>query len=229
MSLIDSPADVAVGGRRAEVLAVLRDAGSALSVAQVAERSGLHVNTARFQLVGLVLDGLVERAVEGRDTPGRPRILFSAKTEVSGPRSFGLLAEMLTGVIGSLGVAGPSAVEAGQAWGRRLVESAPSAQLVSAEEAADRLNQILDAIGFQPEAHATADGIQVQLHNCPFREVAQRHPDVVCDIHLGLMTGALDELQASLAVESLEPFVTPTKCVAQLREVSRKPMRRTSP
>ncbi|MEO7979859.1 MAG: helix-turn-helix domain-containing protein [Sporichthyaceae bacterium] len=219
VSLIDPPADIAVGTRRAEVLGMLRDAGGPLSVAQVAEGRGLHVNTARFHLDGLVSDGLAERTAEERDTRGRPRILFTARAEASGPRSFRFLAEMLTGLVASLDGAGPAAVEAGRAWGRHLVDRPAPSQRVDTNEATARLNRMLDAIGFQPEAYPEAGGVQLRLRHCPFREVAERHTDVVCEIHLGLMQGALGELRAPLKAESVEPFVTPSLCVSHLRAV----------
>ncbi len=217
VSLIDPPSDVAVGSRRAEVLARLREAGAPLSVAEVAEQTGLHVNTARFHLDGLVGDGLADRHTEERDVPGRPRILYAARGGAPGPRSYGLLAEMLTGLVASLDDAGPAAVEAGKAWGRHLVERAAPSQQVDADEAVARLNRVLDAVGFQPEVHPGEQGSEIRLHHCPFREVAERHTDVVCAIHLGLMQGALDELRAPVQAESLQPFTTPTLCTAQLR------------
>jgi predicted ArsR family transcriptional regulator len=33
----------------------------------------------------------------------------------------------------------------------------------------------------------------VELHGCPFRSVAAEHPDVVCEVHLGLVRGVLEE------------------------------------
>lgn len=93
---------------------------------------------------------------------------------------------------------------------------APS-QPVDADDATARLNRMLDAIGFQPEICSGSDGVEVLLHHCPFRGVAQRHTDVVCSIHLGMMQGALGELRAPLEAESLEPFVAPNLCVGRLR------------
>jgi predicted ArsR family transcriptional regulator len=217
--LTDPATDVAVSRRRAEVLARLRDSDRPLTAADVAGLTGLHVNTARFHLDTLVGDGLAERSAEERDVPGRPRILYTARGEVPGPRSYGLLAEMLTGLVASLADAGPAAAEAGRAWGRHLVERAAPSERVDTDEAITRLNQVLDAIGFQPEVRrgkSTKD-IEVRLHHCPFREVAERHTDVVCEIHLGLMQGALGELQAPIEAKSLEPFVSPSLCVARLR------------
>lgn len=215
--LADSPAQLPVGNRRTEVLSLLRQADLPMSAAEVAEATGLHVNTARFHLDGLVEDGLADRATEPRETPGRPRILYSSEGPSLGPRSYELLAEMLTGLVSSMNDAGPATVGLGKAWGRHLVERAAPSQRMDTAEAVARLDRMLDAVGFRPESHATESGVEVRLQRCPFREVAEKHTDVVCAIHLGLMQGALEELDAPLTATSLQPFVTPHLCVAHLR------------
>lgn len=216
-TLVDPPALVPDGNRRAEVLALLRQADRPLSVGEVAEAMDLHVNTARFHLDGLVDDALAERTTEPRQTRGRPRILYTSAGPSPGPRSYELLAEMLTGLMSSLDAAGPTSVELGKAWGRHLVERAAPSENLDAQEAVARLDRLLDRVGFQPETRSTDDGAEVRLRHCPFLEVAQKHTDIVCAIHLGLMQGALDELRAPVAAASLEPFVTPQVCLAHLR------------
>lgn len=220
VTLTDAPSDVPAGGRRGEVLAQLRAADRPLSVTDVAQATGLHVNTARFHLDGLVNDGLAARTVEPRETPGRPRVLYTAHGAAPGPRSFAFLAEMLTGLVASLDSAGEVAAEAGRAWGRHLVDRPAPSERVGEAGATDRLNRVLDAIGFQPESAPTDAGVEVRLRHCPFREVAERHTDVVCALHLGLMRGALEELRAPLQAESLTPFVAPSLCVAQLHRTT---------
>ena len=215
-TLADPPPPSPAGSRREAVLSLLRQSDRALSVAEVAEAMGLHVNTARFHLDGLVDDGLADRRTEPRVTPGRPRILYSSEGPAPGPRSYELLAQMLTGFVSSLEDAGPATTELGRAWGRHLVERAAPSEHVDAEDALARLNRLLDAVGFQPEVRPTPEGAELRLHHCPFREVAQQHTDIVCAIHLGLMQGALDELGAPLAATSLDPFVTPHTCLARL-------------
>lgn len=215
-TLVDPPSRLPDGNRRAEVLALLRRADRPLSVVEVAEAMDLHVNTARFHLDGLVDDALAERATEPRQTRGRPRILYTSTGPAPGPRSYELLAEMLTGFVSSLDAAGPTSVEIGKAWGRHLVERTAPSENVDAQEAVARLDRLLDMVGFQPETRSTDDGAEVRLRHCPFREVAQKHTDIVCAIHLGLMQGALDELRAPVAAASLEPFVTPQMCLAHL-------------
>jgi predicted ArsR family transcriptional regulator len=219
--LIDPPTEVAAGARRADVLGRLREASGPLSAADLAAQTGLHVNTARFHLDRLVTDGLAERMPESRDEPGRPRILYQTRGQPPGPRSYRLLAEMLTGLVASLSDAGPAAMEAGRAWGRHLVERPAPSERVNADEAVARLSRVLEATGFQPETRKAGKHVfEIDLLHCPFREVAERHQDIVCAIHLGLMQGALTELRAPLKAESLKPFVTPTVCVARLRAPS---------
>lgn len=222
MPLVDTPTPGRSGSRRERVLGLLRAAGQGLSAAEVAEQSGLHLNTARFHLDALVEDGLAERTPQPRDVPGRPRILYSADGPMPGPRSYRLLAEMLVGLISSLQDSQPAAVEAGRAWGRHLIERATPSERVDEADALARLNRMLDAIGFRPEVRPSSkgQGAEVWLHHCPFREVAEKHTDVVCPLHLGLLQGALGELRAPVEATSLDPFVTPQSCLARLQPAS---------
>ena len=49
------------------------------------------------------------------------------------------------------------------------------------------MTNLLDEIGFQPEL--TPDGTAILLHHCPFHELARDRPEIVCNIHLGLLRG----------------------------------------
>ncbi|MGH3847883.1 MAG: helix-turn-helix domain-containing protein, partial [Pseudonocardiaceae bacterium] len=99
--LQDQDAQLSLGESRARVLTALQDAGEPLGVSEVAERVGLHANTARFHLDALVEAGMVERAMEDREQPGRPRTLYTARPDGAraGQRSYRLLAEILTSYI----------------------------------------------------------------------------------------------------------------------------------
>lgn len=210
-------APVPLGSRRTQVLATLRTADRPLGVTEVAEATGLHTNTARFHLDGLVAAGLAHRTLEPRSTPGRRRVVYTAPTAEPASRSYGLLAEMLTGLVATMNGGGEPAVEAGRAWGRHLVERGLPSQRLSADDSLARLGRLLDDVGFQPEVAPDDAGATIALHHCPFREVAAEHQDVVCAIHLGLMQGALAELDAPWTATELRPFVSPRLCVAQLR------------
>jgi predicted ArsR family transcriptional regulator len=220
-SLTDQSVDTVFGVSRSDVIAKLRANGQPLSVAAIAELTGLHLNTARFHLDGLVQDRIATRIIEERDGPGRPRVLYSIRVGMSGPRSFGLLAEMLTGLIASLEGAVSTSLNVGQTWGRQLVERPVTGQPISANQALASLHGVLDAIGFQPEFSTSTEGnVEVRLHHCPFQEVAERHTNVVCALHLGLMQGALLELGAPIEADSVTPFVKTNLCTAAFRIIS---------
>ncbi len=84
-------------GRRAAILQTLRDTDSPVSVADVAERVGVHLNTARFHLDALVAEGTAARGTVPRSEPGRPKVVYSAVADEGpdGSRSFRLLSDIL--------------------------------------------------------------------------------------------------------------------------------------
>lgn len=197
----------------------LRAADRPLPISELAQLVDLHPNTVRWHLDQLVESGWVTCAAEARDRPGRPRLLYAAlPDEGASPNSddrpghgYRLLADILAGYLAQ---ADPdpaeAATRAGRAWGGYLIESpAPFARLEPGE-AKGRVTQLFDDLGFAPEPDPTGSGIT--LHACPFRDVAQSHPDVVCAVHLGLIQGALGELGVEPSTARLEPFVTPTEC-----------------
>lgn len=201
------------------MLSVLQAAAEPLAVTDVAEQVGLHPNTVRFHLDVLAEAGLVERASEERDLPGRPRTLYSAKagSARAGRRSYRLLAEILTSYF-SAQVPRPAdaARKAGEVWGRYLAERPAPFQRVDAAAATRQLVRSLDEIGFAPQAVAVGRKRQVLLHECPFREAAQEHREVVCSVHLGLMQGLLAEIEAPIDAVRLDAFVEPSLCVTHL-------------
>ncbi|QKW37424.1 helix-turn-helix domain-containing protein [Actinomadura sp. NAK00032] len=218
-------AEAGLGGSRARVLRVIREAGAAaLGVREIAERAGLHPNTTRFHLDGLAEAGLVRRVPEGRDRPGRPRMVYRAEAP-DGRHSYRLLAEMLASLVsGMLPDPGAAAIEAGRAWGRHLADPPAPFQRLGTAEALERLDRMMAGMGFSPEfeqhaAHPDPDPeeVRVRVRNCPFGTVAERHADVVCRLHLGLIQGALAEMDVPLAADRLDPLVEPHLCLAHLR------------
>jgi predicted ArsR family transcriptional regulator len=208
-----------LGRSRADVLDMLRTAEGPLGVRDVAQRMGLHQNTARFHLEALVEAGLATRETEGRETPGRPRISYRAVAGgPAGQRRYRLLAEMLTTLIaGTMPEPAGAAEEAGREWGAYLTEQPPPYERLTAAEAVAKLTAIMAELGFAPQPED--DGgrqYRLCLRQCPFREVAQRHRDVICSLHLGLIRGALARLRAPLSADNLSPFVEPSLCVAHL-------------
>lgn len=216
--LMDPGADPPLGESRSRVLDLLRERQNAVSVQEIATDTGLHANTARFHLDGLVEAGLATRSSEDSGKPGRPRTVYRQVNEpTGGGRSYRLLAEMLTSMAAAAG-GNPrdTANAAGRDWGRYLVERPAPTEQVDASDALRRLERVLSDTGFAPEMLADGQDPRIGLRHCPFKEIAEQHPEVVCSLHLGLMQGALDEVRSPLAAERLEPFVEPSLCVAHL-------------
>ena len=217
-----------LGHTRSRVRALLQHAADPLGVTDVADAVGLHPNTARFHLDGLVDAGLAERATEDRQIPGRPRTLYTASPDAgpTGRRSYRLLSEILTSFLSSqVPQPAKAAVKAGAAWGRYLAEKPAPFQRIDAGNATRQLVSVLDDVGFAPEASTAGGRRRILLHHCPFREVAESHGDIICSIHLGLMQGLLSELDAPVQADRLDPFVEPSLCVVQLSTAAGAPRR----
>jgi predicted ArsR family transcriptional regulator len=111
---------------------------------------------------------------------------------------------------------GEAAAEAGRQWGRYLTEQPAPYQSAGADEAIARLTATMAEIGFAPEVVEDGDGYQLRLRQCPFREVAEGHQDVVCKLHLGLMRGVLEQMRAPVTADQVQPFAEPGGCIAHI-------------
>ena len=205
------------GGRRGEVLAVLRGSSDALSIVDIATHLRLHPNTVRFHLEALVEAGQAERVEHPRTRPGRPPQMFRAHRgmDPAGPRNYRLLADILTAELAADPEPSARAAEAGRRWGREMAHDMGVAT-PTAEQAVGELVRVLDEVGFDPEPDTADDQPQIRLRHCPFLDLAETRASVVCPIHLGLMQGVLEGRAAPVAVRRLEPFVTPDLCLAHL-------------
>ncbi|WP_347350054.1 helix-turn-helix domain-containing protein [Intrasporangium sp.] len=231
-----------LGPTRARVLGTLQDLRAPSTAAEVAERLGIHLNTARFHLDGLVTRGLAERAPAERRRPGRPQVRY-AVTRAAPPaahRSYRLLAEILSRHLARhADDPGAEGLAAGRDYGRFLVSGPDSSEgdqppsgPYDERDAVSTVIETLDRLGF--DSRRVDDGAQppdatvevnttVEVTNCPFLEVAEGHLEVVCAVHRGLMEGMLDELGARVGVARLDPLVAPSRCVARFAARPRRP------
>ncbi len=91
--------------------------------------------------------------------------------------------------------------------------------------AAEQVIALLARLGFAPETEARASRgpalgsgsrLTVLLRTCPLLDAARRHPHVVCEVHLGLVAGALEALGEPSERVRLVPFARPGACVLDL-------------
>lgn len=201
------------GSSRLRILRALREEGP-LDADELAERVGLHRNTVRAHLEVLERAGLVERETDRSGRPGRPRLRYRAVPEQAS--GYLLLSRILTDHLArSRARVADRMVEAGRVWGRSEVRAQVAGG--SPADGIQAVVDLLDELGFAPEVRRSRGGAKVLLHACPFREVAEEHPEIVCSVHLGLIRGALEALGSSTLEADLEPFVEPELCVAHLR------------
>lgn len=215
--------------RRELVYGLLQSADEPLSIAEISRRGDVHPNTVRFHLNALTALGRVEQIENLARTPGRPALLFRAVIgmDPAGPRRYRLLAEIL--VAGLLESSNPreSAIAAGRAWTSQ--QEQPSTAPESGDAASEGhdptggLMHLMGDLGFAPELrHDEAGDSRTELHlrHCPFLELVKTAADVVCPLHLGLMQGALQNWGSTIQATSLQPFVEPDRCVAQLSQAA---------
>jgi predicted ArsR family transcriptional regulator len=198
--------------RRARILAELESWPAALDATEIGRRVGLHPNTVRWHLGILVDAGLVSPRPEPRTTPGRPRITYRLERTAQLPRrdEYRLLATVLAGIVAGEGRAAAACEQAGERWGRELVQAAPGTR--SDEAALEEVVELLAEQGFEP----TTVGAAIEMRRCPFLDLAETNSEVVCAVHRGLISGALAERGSKLAVSELEIFPRPGVCVARL-------------
>ncbi|MFF0370756.1 helix-turn-helix transcriptional regulator [Micromonospora sp. NPDC005087] len=205
-------------GPRLRVLRVLNAAIAPLSIVAIAGQLGVHPNTVRFHLDTLVGQGRVERVVPEQNRPGRPPLLFRAvrRMDPAGPRQYRVLAEILA--LSLAGDADPDAkaIEAGRRWGRQIASSTDDDGAGGKAAPVDHLMSLLETMNFAPERRDADGQVRIGLRHCPFLELAESQPHVVCPVHLGLMRGAMDAWQVPVMVDRLEPFVEPNLCLTHL-------------
>ena len=75
--------------------------------------------------------------------------------------------------------------------------------------------QLLDELGFDP-AKVDEDGRStVAFTHCPFAELAETDPEVVCSLHRGLLEGFVDEVGGG-EVTGFDSLISRTPCQVQL-------------
>ncbi len=201
-----------LGPRRAEVLEFLQRHTAAAPLDAIAEAVGIHQNTARFHLDALTAAGFVKRHIERREVPGRPKVLFRA-ARISSAASFESLAHvMVSRFAGGLDDRSERAVDAGVAWGEQV-----RAELVELDPTKAPLDRLVDGmawLGYDPQLVNDPEPV-LNLRPCPHGSIASDDPDVVCQLHLGLMRGILGPDQP-WEVVSVEPWAGPTTCRVML-------------
>ena len=199
---------------RDRVAAALHDAPAGLDAQELGQRLGIPPNTARWHLGALADAGLVSSAPLPQPGRGRPRIVYRGEPAGKpGTRDeYRLLATVLSAILATQADGTAACENAGREWGRYLAPRRLPFAHASGDEARETVRNLLADQGFEPELAGDA----VRMRRCPFHDLAESRPEIVCAVHKGLIDGALDELGSDLRLESLDVFPEPNVCVATL-------------
>lgn len=196
---------------RAAVLQLLLDQPEAPRLAALAQASGLHPNTVREHLEALVADGWVRRVRSEPQGRGRPAWCYESVEERGRDEYAGLATALAASIASTSPAPAETARFAGEHWGSSLAAERDR-RPETAEDARDEVVTLLDELGFEPEVDAARDDL-VRLTRCPLLEAAHRYPGVVCEVHRGLVSGALAAYGADPEGTDLVPFAEPGACL----------------
>lgn len=208
--------------RRAIYIAV-RESPDPMTTSKVAELFDIHPNVARHHLDRLADDDYLRVSHQRRSGgpgAGRPAKTYEpTNKEVSvhfAPRRFEMLTEMLFNVLAE--VAPPNlpevAEKVGKAYGEELAAEIGAPDEPGYDEAVQAVASAMTGLGFSMDPDI--DGQRLLTSHCPFGETATNHPDVICSLDRGIVTGLFGALSVPC-----NPVVVPHKaleddCVTQI-------------
>jgi predicted ArsR family transcriptional regulator len=202
------PTGTAGGATRLDVLKTLGDntryaiylelarSPRPLSTADVADSLGLHLNTVRPHLERMREVGLLESRPDSSGAVGRPQKMYELASDAPGlglePPVYPMLASMLLQVAVDAGPDVDSVIEAGRRAGARLAHGPRTLGTC-----VDMTVTMLDELGFDPAAATDGELTAVAFGHCPFADLAEDQPQVVCSLHRGMLEGFCEEISES--------------------------------
>lgn len=199
--------------------------GDAVGREEAATAVGLAVSTAGFHLDKLVAEGLLEtefRRLTGRTGPGagRPSKLYRRghkQFEVSLPaRRYDLVGEILAAAVDRASAGADLAAAVGTCAAAEGLQLGEEARAAGVGNDAESLAAVLGTQGYESrivapdgrgeEPAAGGAGRRcVELGNCPFDLLAQRHTELVCGLNQQFVQGVVEGLGSEGAEARLDP------------------------
>ncbi|HVV35481.1 MAG TPA: helix-turn-helix domain-containing protein [Acidimicrobiales bacterium] len=167
-----------------------------LATAEIAELLDLHPNTVRPHLERMREVGLLDVDADNRGTVGRPqnryRLAADAPSLGLESSSMRLLANMLAAAAIIGGVDPEAAAEAGRLQGEASAAQAEMQRRTEPGHCVAALVDELTSLGFDPATVDDGATATIAFTRCPFQELAQAFPDLVCHLHRGMIEGFVD-------------------------------------
>jgi predicted ArsR family transcriptional regulator len=174
-----------------------------LSTGEIADTLDLHPNTVRPHLERMRDVGLLAVETDNRGAVGRPQHRYSLAPEAPSlglePSSLRLLARLLAGVAAATGADGELAAVLGRPQGRTAAVARGRGK-----GCVQALTDELADLGFDPAVADDGPITTIAFTHCPFRELAEAFPELVCNLHRGIVEGFVEQLGGA----EVEEFAT---------------------
>lgn len=192
-----------------------------LATAEVAETLDLHPNTVRPHLERMRDLGLLEVTTAATGSVGRPQHRYALAADAPSlglePPAFPTVTRMLLHAAAAAGLDPDELADAGREQGAVDFQrrSGAGRDLATTGQAAadtiDDLEAELADFGFDPARIDDGTAVTIAFTHCPFRELAEAHPDLVCSMHRGMVEGFV-ACGTGASIAAFHPLVDRTPC-----------------
>jgi predicted ArsR family transcriptional regulator len=196
------------------VLTALRAQPDLVDIEALAQHLGRHPNTLREHLVGLLDAGLIVRYAAPPDGRGRPRWLYRTAEVEEVDENAELAASLAWQLARRSRDPLSAARQVSRRWARQIAERYRMIRQSSARAARAQVVEVIDGLGYEPVPDRALD--RVALMRCPLLQVAKDVPEVVCNVHLGLVEELVEISGGDRTRVTLTPFSAPGRCDLRL-------------
>jgi predicted ArsR family transcriptional regulator len=211
---------------RARIFRLLSE--DSYTVSSLAIRTGQHENTIREHLDALVNEELAIKFQSTDQLRGRPAWVYRLRIEVDQSVSkeyVGLVTALAGSIARRSSHPRDDAIEAGRSWALALARNSRSIPSITPKNSARKnavaarrnVISLLNELGFTPTHNV--DLTRNKLTTCPLLDAARQYPDIICNVHLGIIQGALAEFGADATQidrANLQPFSEPGSCLLRM-------------
>jgi predicted ArsR family transcriptional regulator len=185
-----------------------------IATAAIAEALDLHPNTVRPHLERMREVGLLEVRPAPAGGVGRPHHLYSLAPDAPAlgleQPAYPVLARMLLQLAADAGLDADAAVDAGRTQGAMFAAGHDPRR-----PCVDGAIDLLARLGFDPAEVDGADDVGVAFTHCPFADLAEANPELVCSLHRGLLEGFVDAVGGAEVVAFFDRSAR-TPCLVEL-------------
>ncbi|HEY5578664.1 MAG TPA: helix-turn-helix domain-containing protein [Acidimicrobiia bacterium] len=207
---------------RRGIYLMVRASQEPVTVSDVAESFGIHPNVARHHLDRLASDGYVKvsspataRRPTGAGRPAKAYRATSKEIDLHFPaQRYDLLSELLVMVVEKVAPENLADVarEVGRDYGRALASRLDTHDQKGFEAAVKAVAGAMRGVGFEMAAH----GERLVTNHCPFGTTATDHPDLICSLDQGMVTGMMEVFRHEVRPKIYPHRTLEEECVTEV-------------